>query len=221
MRFWALYRRELLIEFRSGVESFIPIIFFLLVVGTFTFTLRSFIVDDTRVLVSVIWITTLFTSVLSLDKLFKRDHEDGTLAIAVLHSDAITATVVTKLVAHWSVTGIPITFLSPAVGLITGMQFDHALMLGFTLLIGTPTITMLGALVTALLVGLGRGGELLTVLILPLYIPILLFGISVCHLHIEGASYTSELLWCFALLTGSTTAIPLALGPVLKMSQDS
>lgn len=221
MRFYALYRRELLIEFRSGVESLIPIIFFLLVVGTFTFTLRSFITDDSRVLVSVIWITTLFTSVLSLDKLFKRDHEDGTLAVAVLHSDAITATVVTKLIAHWSVTGIPITLLGPAVGLISGMQFDHAMMLGFTLLIGTPTITMLGALVTALLVGLGRGGELLTVLILPLYIPTLLFGISVCHLHIDSASYTSELLWCFALLTGSTTAIPLALGPVLKMSQDS
>lgn len=221
MRFWALYRRELLIVFRSGVESFIPIIFFLLVVGTFSFTLQSFITGDGRVLVSVIWITALFTSVLSLDKLFKRDHTDGTLAVAVLHSDAITATVVSKLVAHWSVTGIPITLLGPAVGLVSGMQFDHAMMLGFTLLIGTPTITMLGALVTALLVGLGRGGELLTVLILPLYIPILLFGISVCHLHMESASYASELLWCFALLTGSTTAIPLALGPVLKMSQDS
>lgn len=221
MRLWALYRRELLIEFRSGVESLIPIMFFLLVVGTFVFTLRSFTADDNRVIVSVIWITTLFTSLLSLDKLFKRDHADGTLAIAVLHRDAITATVVTKLVAHWSVTGIPITVLGPVVGLLSGMQFDHALMLGFTLLIGTPTITMLGALVTALLVGLGRGGELLTVLVLPLYIPILLFGISVCHLHIESASYTSELLWCFALLTGSTTAIPLALGPILKLSQDS
>ncbi|MYD45763.1 MAG: heme exporter protein CcmB [Gammaproteobacteria bacterium] len=221
MRFWALYQREMLIEFRSGVESFIPLVFFLLVVGTFAFTLRSFISGDARVLVAVIWITTLFTSMLSLDKLFKRDHADGTLAVAVLHSEAITATVVTKLVTHWSVTGIPITLLGPVVGLLSGMHFDHALMLGFTLLIGTPTITMLGALVTALLVGLGRGGELLTVLILPLYIPILLFGISVCHLHIESASYTSELLWCFALLTGSTTAIPLALGPVLKMSQDS
>ena len=221
MRLWELYRRELLIEFRSGVESFIPLVFFLLVVATFTFTLHSFIAGDARVLVSVIWITTLFTSVLSLDKLFKRDHADGTLAVAVLHSEAIIATVVTKLMAHWSVTGLPITLLGPAVGLFAGMQLDHALMLGFTLLIGTPTITMLGALVTALLVGLGRGGELLTVLVLPLYIPILLFGISVCHLHIESASYTSELLWCFALLTGSMTAIPLALGPVLKMSQDS
>ena len=220
MRLWALYRRELLIESRSGVESFIPIVFFFLVVGTFTFTLNDLITDDSKVLVSVIWITTLFTSILSLENLFKRDQEDGTLAIAVLHTDALVAIVVTKLFAHWTFTGLPITVLGPMVGLLAGMTFEHATMLGVTLLIGTPTITMLGALVTALLVGLGRGGELLTVLILPLYVPILIFGVGTCHLHIENAPYTSELLWCLALFTGTFTAIPISLGPVLKMSQD-
>lgn len=221
MRLWVLYRRELLIEIRSGVESFIPIVFFILVVGIFAFALNDLVTGDSKVLVSVIWITTLFTSILSLDSLFKRDHEDGTLAVAVLHTDALVPIVVTKLLAHWTLTGIPITLLGPTIGLLWGMHFDYAVMLGFTLLIGTPTITMLGALVTALLVGLGRGGELLTVLILPMYIPILLFGIGVCHLYIESAPYTSELLWCLALLTGTITAIPLALGPVLKISQDS
>lgn len=221
MRLWLLYRRELLIEIRSGVESFIPIVFFILVVGIFTFALNEVVSNDSKVLVSVIWITTLFTSILSLDNLFKRDHTDGTLAVAVLHSDAVIPLVVAKLFGHWTLTGIPITILGPCIGLMSGMQFEHAAMLGLTLLIGTPTITMLGALVTALLVGLGRGGELLTVLILPMYIPILLFGMGVCHLHIDDAPYTSELLWCLALLTGTITAIPLALGPVLKLSQDS
>lgn len=220
MRLWFLYRRELLIEIRSGVESFIPMVFFILVIGIFAFTLNDLISDNSKVLVSVIWITTLFTSMLSLDNLFKRDHADGTLAVAVLHTDALVAIVVTKLLVHWTLTGIPITVLGPIIGLLSGMHFEHAVMLGVTLLIGTPTITMIGALVTALLVGLGRGGELLTVLILPMYIPILLFGISVCHLHIDSATYTSELLWCVALLTGTTTAIPLTLGPVLKLSQD-
>lgn len=221
MRLWALYRRELLIQFRSGVESFIPIAFFFLVVGIFAFTLRTLVTNDSKVVVSVVWITTLFTSILSLDNLFKRDHVDGTLAVAVLHTDALVSIVVSKLLAHWTVTGIPITLMGPAIGLLTGMQFEHAIMLGFTLLICTPTITMLGALLAALIVGLSRGGELLTILILPLYIPILLFGIGVCHLHIESAPFTSELLWCFALLSGALTAIPLALGPVLKLSQDS
>ena len=221
MRFWALYRRELLIEVRSGVELIIPIVFFIVVVGIFTFALNDLISDDSKVLVSVIWITTLFTSILSLDNLFKRDHADGTLAVAVLHSDAVLPVVVAKLLAHWTLTGIPITILGPLIGLMSGMQLEHATMLGLTLLIGTPTITMLGALVTALLVGLGRGGELLTVLILPMYIPILLFGMGVCHLNIDSAPYTSELLWCLALLSGSITVIPLALGPVLKLSQDS
>ena len=221
MRLWALFRRELLIEFRSGVESFIPVVFFCLVVGIFTFTLGDRVAGDSKVLVSVIWITTLFTSILSLDNLFKRDHADGTLAVALLHTDATIAIVVTKLLAHWTMTGLPITLLAPMVGLISGMQLEHVSMLGITLLVGTPTITMLGALVAALLVGLGRGGELLTVLLLPLYIPILLFGIGVCHLHIENAPFTSQFLWCLVLLCGTLTVVPLALGPVLKMGQDS
>lgn len=220
MRLWFLYRRELLIEIRSGVESFIPMVFFILVIGIFAFTLNDLVSGNSKVLVSVIWITTLFTSMLSLDNLFKRDHADGTLAVAVLHTDALIAIVASKLLVHWTLTGIPITVLGPIIGWLSGMHIEHAVMLGVTLLIGTPTITMIGALVTALLVGLGRGGELLTVLILPMYIPILLFGISVCHLHIDSATYTSELLWCVALLTGTTTVIPLTLGPVLKLSQD-
>lgn len=221
MRLWALLQRELVIEFRSGIESFVPIIFFCLVVGIFTYTLGDFIAGNNKVLVSIIWITLLFTSILSLDNLFKRDHSEGTLAVALLHSDAIVSIVVSKLLVHWIFTGLPITLLAPVVGLILGMQVDHVSMLGISLLVGTPTITLLGALVAALLVGLGRGGELLTVLILPLYIPVLLFGIGVCHLHIEKAPYTSQLLWCLALFSGSVTAVPLSLGPILKMSQDS
>ena len=221
MRLWSLLRRELLIGYRSGVESIIPVAFFFLVVGVFILTMGELVAGNSKVLVAVIWITTLFTNILSLNNLFLRDHADGTLAVALLHTDATITIVVTKLLAHWTITGLPITVFAPLVAFLTGMQPEHVAILGITLLIGTPTITLLGALVAALLVGLGRGGELLTVLILPLYIPILLFGIGVCHVQIDSGDYMSQLLWCLALLSGTLTVVPLALGPVLKLGQDS
>lgn len=219
-QFGATLHRELLIAFRSGSELLNPLVFFVLVSVVFTLVFGNML--ETRQVsgIPAVWTTALFANMLAIESLYRRDHDDGTLALVLINDQAMLPATTAKLVAHWVVTGLPISLLAPLLGLGYGLPSRTLFMLMATILIGTPSLTLIGSLGAALVVGLGRGGVLLTLLVLPLYIPVLLLGIGVCqqfHIHAE---YMPQLVGLFAILTGSITAVPLAIGPILRVSQD-
>ncbi len=220
MRFLATLQRDLLIALRAGVEMLNPLVFFLLTGVVFAIVFGNEL--DTRQIsgIPAVWTTALFANMLALEGLFRRDHDDGTLAHMLIDRTSTSSSVCAKIGAHWLLTGLPIAALAPVVGLGFGLPPTTLVVLAATILIGTPPLTLIGSMGAALVVGLGRGGVLLTLLVLPLYIPVLLLGIGVCYQVHVGAEFTPQLIGLFAILTGTLTAIPLALGPILRVSQD-
>ncbi len=219
--FASTVRREFLISLRSGSEALMPIVFFVLVATTFFVALGGVPEMRQQGVIPAIWVTTLFAHLLSVEHLFKRDHDEGTLATILLTKLGTLPTVFAKLLMHWLFTGLPIAILAPLIGLSYGLPTESVLILGLTLLISTPTLTLVGAVTTALLVGLGRGGQLLSIMVVPLYLPPLLLGIGACQLSLAALSYISPLLWSVVLAIVALTVIPIMLEPILKASQDS
>lgn len=219
-RFAATLKRDVLIAIRSGVEMLNPLAFFALTGVVFAIVFGSDL--DTRQIsgIPAVWTTALFANMLAMEGIFRRDYDDGTLAHLLIDKTATLPAICAKLGAHWLLTGLPIGVLAPIVGVGFGLPPETLAMLMATVLIGTPALTLIGAMGAALVVGLGRGGVLLTLLVLPLYVPVLLLGIGVCHQFHTGAAYTPQLVGLFAILTGTLTAVPLALGPILRVSQD-
>lgn len=212
----AIFRREFLIAIRSGIETANPVAFFLLASVVFSFGLGS----STEILREVgpvaIWLIALLASLLSLEGLYKRDYDDGSLATILLHTRNNPFVALARLFVHWSLTGLPVIVLTPLMALIYRIEMDSVAILMISLVVGTPIFTLIGGLVAALVVGLDRGGILLAILVLPLYVPVLLLGIGVCQLHAIGLSYTSEMLYLGALLALSLTVVPIATSPVLR-----
>lgn len=219
-RFLASLHRDLTIALRTGTEMLNPLMFLVLVGVIFALVLGNDL--ETRELtgIPVVWTTALFANMLALEGLFRREHEEGTLATILVSSESALPATLAKLVAHWLVTGLPISVIAPIIGLGFGLSFETLCMLSLTLLVGTPVLTLVGAIGAALVVGLGRGGVLLTLLVLPLFVPVLLLGIGVCQQFQFNAEYVPPFLGLLAILSGSITAIPISIAPILRFSQD-
>ncbi|MBN85120.1 MAG: heme exporter protein CcmB, partial [Gammaproteobacteria bacterium] len=121
---------------------------------------------------------------------------------------------------HWCVSGLPIAILSPLAAVFINAPFEIIAILVGTLLLGTPVLTLIGGIGAALTAGLGRGGLLLAVVVMPLYIPVLIFGSGACYRVLDGATVTGPVLWLTALLAGSITLAPFAIGAALRGSQE-
>ncbi len=218
--FTATLTRDVLIALRSRTEMLNPIAFFLLVTVMFALVFGRDLGTRHLVGIPAIWTTALFANMLALEGLFRREHDDGTLALMLIDNSVTLPSTVAKLIAHWLLTGMPICILAPVLGVAFGMSQSTLLMLAGTLVVGSMVFTLVGSVCGALIVGLQRGGVLLTLLVFPLYIPVMLLGIGTCQLHQAGEEYTSHLVGSLAILAGCITAIPLAIGPVLRASQD-
>ena len=157
---------------------------------------------------------------LSTENLFHRDYDDGSLELMLLHNRPLFLGVLGKLLAHWCVSGLPVAILSPLAAVFINAPPEIIVTLVGTLLLGTPVLTLIGGIGAALTAGRGRGGLLLAVLVMPLYIPVLIFGSGACYRILDGAVATGPMLWLTALLAGSITLAPFAIGAALKGSQE-
>ena len=178
----ALLRRDLAIATRSGGAAMLGVLFFLAVVAVIPFGIGPDLNLLARIGPAILWIGALLASLLGLDRLFQADREDGSLDILVMQDwFSLVLTVFVKSLAHWLATGLPLVLAAPLLGLLMNMSVTSTGAVMLTLLVGTPAISFIGAVGAAIAVALSRGGLLVSILILPLAIPILIFGVSASY----------------------------------------
>ena len=174
----ALLIRELRLALRAGGGALTGLLFFLAVVVAAPFALGPDLNLLSRIGPALLWIGALLASLLGLDRLFQADRDDGSLDVLILSGHPLPVIVLVKCLAHWLTTGLPLVVASPVLGLLLNISGDAMLALAATLLFGTPAITLIGAVGAAVTVALPRGGLLIAILVLPLAIPVLIFGIA-------------------------------------------
>lgn len=216
--FIGLVRRDLLLAYRHRSELANPLVFFVMVVTMFPLALGA----DSGVLQKLapgaVWVAALLAAMLSLDSMFRSDFEDGSLEQIVLSPQPLAVLVVAKVLAHWLVTGLPLLILAPVLGVLLQLPTQALGMLLLSLLLGTPTLSFIGAIGVALTVGLRRGGLLLSLLVLPLYVPILIFAASAVGDAAAGLETGAQISLLGAMLVLSLTLAPLAAGAALRIS---
>jgi heme exporter protein B len=216
--FRRLVLRDLRLAFRQGGDAAMVVAFFVLTVVLFPFGVGPEPQLLGRIAPGILWVTALLAALLSLERLFQADYEDGSLEALSLMPLPLEAQVLAKCLAHWLVTGLPLALAAPVLGLL--LQLDAAgypvLVLG--LLLGTPTLSLIGAVGAALSLGARRGGVLLSLLVLPLYIPVLIFGVLAVEQTIAGLAARPHLLLLGALLAGALPLAPLAAAAALRQA---
>ncbi len=205
----ALLRRDLRLAWRSPGDSANVVLFFVLTVVLFPLGVGPAAETLARIAAGVIWVTALLSCLLSLDRLFRDDAEDGSLDLIALSPTPLEFLVLGKVLAHWLATGVPLIVASPLLALLLHLPGDAYLALLATLLLGTPTLSLIGAIGAGLTLGARRGGVLIALLILPLYIPVLIFGVAAVDAAAQGLEMRPHLL-----LLGGLLALFLPLSPV-------
>ncbi|MGL6026002.1 MAG: heme exporter protein CcmB [Vibrio sp.] len=216
--FTQFIRRELLIALRRQADVFNPLWFFIIVITLFPLSVGPEPMLLARIAPGIVWVAALLAALLSLERLFRDDFQDGALEQAMLTPLPLAMVVLAKVVAHWLLTGLPLILLSPLLAIL--LAFDSATWLAvvLTLLLGTPTLSFIGAIGVALTVGLPKGGVLLSLLVLPLFIPVLIFATSAIDAANLGMAYNGQLAILGAMLVGSMTLTPLAISAALRVS---
>jgi len=216
--FWALLKRDLRLAFRHRNELFNPLFFFMLVVMLFPLGTSP----DKPLLITmapgVIWVAALLAAMLSLDSLFRADFDDGTLEQMLVSPHPLSVLVLAKILAHWMVTGLPMILLAPLLAIFMYLPEEGIGILMLTLAIGTPILSLIGAIGMGLTVGLRRGGMLLSLLVLPLYIPILIFSANAVDASLADMAVTGQIYFLLAVLVLSITLAPLAAAAALRIS---
>lgn len=213
-------RRDLLIALRRRGDIANPLVFFVIVIALFPLGIGPTPADLARIAPGVLWVVALLASLLSTDMVFRADHDDGSLEQLVRSPDPLYLLAIAKISVHWLVTGLPLTLLSPLMGGMLYLPGAAAPALLLSLLLGTLTLSLVGGIGAALTVGLRKGGILLSLLILPFYIPVLVFGTAAVDAAALGAEYVPQLaiLGAFALM--ALTLAPLAVAAALRISLD-
>ena len=216
--FTLLLVREARLLVRRPAELANPLVFFAIVIALFPLAVGP----ETQLLQTLspglVWVAALLAVLLSLDGLFRSDFEDGSLEQWVLSPHPLPMLVLAKLLAHWAFSGLALVLLAPLLGLMLGLPGRCLPVLLFSLLLGTPVLSLLGAVGAALTVGLKRGGLLLALLILPLYIPVLILGSGALQAALQGMPTTGYLLWLASLAVLAVTLTPFAIAAGLKIS---
>lgn len=216
--FLALLRRDLLLAFRHRGELLNPLLFFSLVVTLFPLGVSPEPSVLKTMAPGVIWIAVLLAGLFSLEGLFRSDFEDGTLEQMVLSPFPLAWLVMAKVLAHWIVTALPMLLLAPLLGLFLALPSEGIRVLEWTLLAGTPFLSLVGSVGVALTVGLRRGGMLLTLIVMPLYVPLLIFATQAVTSAVAGLPYDGALDFLIALFFLSLTLAPFATASALRIS---
>ena len=182
----ALLMRDMRIAVRVGGGALMGVLFFLTVVTLMPFAIGPDLALLRRIGPAILWLGALLASLLALDRLFAADHDDGSLDLILMGSSPLELTIAAKALAHWLTTGLPLVIAVPVLGLLLDLEPAALGAVALTLLVGTPALTFIGLIGAALSVALRRGGLLLPVLVLPLTVPVLIFGVSAAETAIVG-----------------------------------
>ena len=216
--FTLLLKRDLTLAMRYRAEMINPLLFFVLVTSLFPLGIGA----DPKLLQAVgpgvIWVAALLAALLSLEGIFRSDFEDGTLEQFLLSSHQVSVLMLAKVLAHWLITGLPLLVVSPLLGVLLGLPGDAIMILLVTLALGTPVLSLIGAVGVALTVGLRKGGMILSLLVLPLYVPLLIFAANAVDTAAAGLPVTAHLSLISALLVLSLSLSPLATAAALRIS---
>lgn len=215
----AILSRELTLAARIGAGAELGLVFFLILISVTPFALGPDQKLLSRLAPALLWIAALLATLLGLDRLLQADEEDGIVDEMMLSDTPLELTLLVKALAHWLVTGLPLALLAPVLGLMLAISPAAMLPLALSLVVGTPALTLVGLVGAALTVTLRRGGLLLSVLVLPLTVPTLIFGVAVVREAAEGRAYSTP----FALLAGvsliTLVVSPIAAAAALRMTR--
>lgn len=213
-----LIKRELILAFRRPQDLANPLVFFVLVTSLFPLGVSpepSFLQPAAA---GLVWVAALLATMLSLDRLFRSDYDDGSLEQLVLCGHPLFLLSLVKLIVAWCLTGLPLVLMSPVMAVMMHLPSDQILVLALSLLLGTPSLLLIGGIGAALTVSLRSGGVLISLLVLPLTIPVLIFGTGTIQASMDGLPVGAYLALMGAILALAITLAPFACSAALKMS---
>ena len=216
--FLSLLRRDLTLAARVPSQWLNPLLFFVIAVSLFPLGIGPEPNVLREIAPGVIWVAALLAAMLAQDGLFRADFEDGCLEQMLTSTQSLSAIVAAKVTAHWFITGLPLIILSPLLSVLMGLSMTGWWALFWTLVIGTPILSLLGALGAALVVSVKRGGVLLSLLVLPLCIPVLIFATAAVQAASVGLSIEGQLSFLLALLALTVTLSPIAITGALRVT---
>ncbi len=216
--FYHLLLRDLRLALRARHELANPLIFFVLVVSLFPLAVTPTPQALVEMAPGVIWVSALLAVLLSLDRLFKQDYEDGSLDQLMLSPNPLVILVLAKVLAHWLLTGLPLVLVSPLLAMFMSVPADTVPAMVLSLLLGTPVLSLIGAIGVSLTVAVNRGGVLLSLIVLPLYIPVLIFGANAIDVAADGLSVKGQMYFLAAVLALSLSLAPLATAAALRIT---
>ncbi len=216
--FITILKRDLTLALRTRSEIANPLIFFIIIVSLFPLAVSPEPGLLKTMAPGIIWVAALLSTMLSLDSIFRSDFEDGSLEQMLLSPHPMTVLVLGKITAHWLVSGLPLIFLAPLLGVLLFLPTEAMPALLATLALGTPVLSLVGAIGVALTVGLRRGGVLLSLLVLPLYIPVLIFASNAIATAAADLSIKGQLYFLAAMFALALTLAPLATAAALRIS---
>ena len=216
--FMIMLFRDLRIAFRQRAELMLPVIFFVVIVSLFPLAISPDPAVLKKIGPGIIWVAALLSILLSLQNLFRSDFSDGSMEQILLSPFPGSLLFLAKILAQWCVTGLPLVLISPLLGLLLYLETHVIYVLFISLLMGVPYLNMVGAIGVALTIGLKQAGALLSLLVLPLYVPVLIFGSNAVISAANDLPYNGQLLWLAALLVLATTLSPFVINFTLKVS---
>lgn len=216
--FLSLVRRDLSLALKQGADSLMAVGFFVLAVVLFPFGVGPEPGILARIGPGVIWVAALLSAMLSLERLFQSDFEDGSLELLALAPPSLEMVVLAKVAAHWLTTGLPLIVTAPLLAILLGMDASGLGVLLLSLALGTPTLSLIGALGAALILGARRGGVLLSLLVLPLFIPVLIFGAAAVEGALGGYAVQPQMLVLSGLLLAALPLAPWAAAAAIRQA---
>jgi heme exporter protein B len=217
MRIFAhMFVRDLRLSLRQGSDVAMVVSFFVITVTLFPLGVGPEPNILARIAAGVVWVIALLAVMLSLDRLFQSDYEDGSIDLLLLTPLPLEFVVLAKIAAHWALTGLPLIVVAPVLAALMNMPGDGYAVLMLTMLLATPTLSLIGAVGATLALGARRGGVLISLLVLPLYIPVLIFAVSGVDAAIGGLSPRPQLLILAAILAAALPLAPWAAAAALR-----
>lgn len=208
--FWAVLLRDLRLAIRQSADLALVLGFFIIAATLFPFGIGPSPEILARTAAGIIWVLALLAVMLSLDRLFQADYDDGSLEHIVLSPSPLALVVLAKALAHWLTTGIPLIAVAPLIGVMLNLPEPGFAALIIGLVLGTPSLSLIGAIGAALTLGARRSGLLIALLVLPLYVPVLIFGVSAVDAVLSGFQATAPFLYLGAILLAAIALAPWA-----------
>lgn len=215
--FLAYLRRDLLLAYRRRGEAASPLMFFLLVSTLIPLGVGPDSARLAELAPGIIWVMALLATLLSTEGLFAADHRDGTLEQMLISPQLVVMPVLGKVAAHWLVTGLPLTMVSPLIGLMLSLPEIAIVPMMISLAVGTACLSLVGAVGAALTVSLRKGGLLLSIVVIPLYTPVIIFGSATVQTAIDGINWLPPLAVLLAMLCAAIALCPLAIAGALRL----